>query len=116
MSNTMITAGVVAPAVVTLTDAATIAVNASEGNDFRVSIGASRVVGAPASPVDGQRITLQITQGGGGSFSVTWDGVYIFGSAGQPTLSTPAGMTDVIGFIYNAAKGKWFCVGTALGF
>lgn len=116
-TNTRITAGFVAPAVVSLTDAGTITVNAALGNDFRVTIGGSRAIGNPANAIDGQRITFQITQGGSGGFTVTWGSAYDFGAVGAaPTLSTGAGMTDVLGFIYNATHASWLCVGSALGF
>ena len=52
-----------APAVVILADAATIAVDASLGNDFRVTIAGNRTMGNPANPADGQKITFQVTQG-----------------------------------------------------
>jgi hypothetical protein len=116
MSHTTITAGLVAPAVVTLADAASIAVNAGLGNDFRVKLGASRSVANPAGGVDGQRITLMITQPAAGSATVTWGSQYKFGAAGAPRLSTAGSSTDVIGFIYNQSLGSWLCVGAALGF
>lgn len=109
--------GALAPAVVTLTDAATIAVDASLGNDFRVTIAASRTMGNPANPTDGQNITFQITQGAAGSCAITWGGSYEF-SAGlpQPRLSTAAGQTDLLAFIYNAARGKWLLAAFVNGF
>ena len=116
MTRTVVTAGYVAPAVVNLTDAATIAVDAALGNDFRVTIEASRAVGTPVNPIDGQRITFQITQGAGGSFAVAWSSAYKFGAAGAPVLSKDDGATDVVGFIYNAAKSSWLYAGSALGF
>jgi hypothetical protein len=115
-TNATITAGYIAPAVVALTDGATIAVDAALGNDFRVTIAGSRTINDPTSAVDGQRITFQITQGSGGGFIVTWGSAFDFGAAGVPTLSTAAGKTDVLGFIYNAALSSWLCVGSALGF
>ena len=94
-----------APAVVVLTDAATIAVDASLGNDFRVTIAGNRTMGNPSNPTDGQKITLQITQGAGGSSAITWGSVYQFSDGlPQPILSTTAGQTDLLAFIYNAAK------------
>jgi hypothetical protein len=114
--STIITAGYVSPAVVSLTDAATISVDAALGNDFRVTIAASRTVGNPTNGVDGQRVTFQIRQGGGGGFTANWSSQYKFGSAGAPALSAAAGATDVIGFIYNQSLGSWLCVGAALGF
>jgi hypothetical protein len=116
-SNTTITAGFVAPAVVGLGGTGTIAVNATQGNDFRVNLGGDVTIANPTGAVDGQRITFQITQSSGGSNTVSWGTAYSFGSAGgPPKLSTSGGATDVIGFIYNAAKGAWLCVGSATGF
>ena len=109
--------GAVAPAVVSLTDAATIAVDASLGNDFRVTIAANRTMGNPANPTDGQKITFQVTQGAGGSATITWGSSYEFSDGlPQPTLSTKAGQTDLLGFIYNAAKGKWLLAAFVNGF
>lgn len=109
--------GAVAPTVVALADAATIAVDASLGNDFRATIDGNRTVGVPANPTDGQKITLQVTQGAAGSFTLSWSSAFEF-SAGlpQPTLSTTAGLTDLLGFIYNASKAKWLLVAFVGGF
>jgi len=112
--------GALSPAVSTLTDAATIAVNAALGNDFRVTIGASRNMGAPSNPVNGQRITISVTQSGAGSFTITWNsgaGGYEFSSGlPAPTLSTASGTTDVLSFIYDSGRGKWLMSGYVLGF
>jgi hypothetical protein len=112
--------GYVAPAVVTLTDQATIAVDASAGNDMRVTIGASRNMGAPTNAVNGERITISVTQSGAGSFTITWNsgtGGYEFASSlPAPTLSTAAGTTDVLSFIYDSTRQKWLMVGYVLGF
>jgi len=109
--------GAVAPAVVNLADAAPIAVDASLGNDFRVTIGGNRTMGSPANPAPGQQIIFQITQGTGGPYSITWDTGYEF-SVGlpQPALSTEAGQTDLLGFIYNAAKSRWLLAAFVNGF
>lgn len=113
--HTTITAGVVAPAVITLTigSSGTVAVDAALGNDFRLNLTKAATAGNPAGGVDGQRITIQVTQNGG---SLTWGGQYNFGAAGAPTLSAKSGNTDVLGFVYNASLGSWLCVGAALGF
>jgi hypothetical protein len=114
---TTIEQGAVAPAVVLLTDAATIAVDASLGNDFRATIAASRTMGKPANPADGQQIIFQITQGAGGSSAITWDSSYEFSTGlPQPTLSTNAGQTDILGFVYNAAKRTWLLAAFVNGF
>jgi hypothetical protein len=109
--------GALAPAVVNLTDAGTISVDASAGNDFRVTIGGNRTVGIPANPTDGQKITFQVTQGTGGPYTLSWVSGYAF-SAGlaQPTLSTTAGDTDLLCFIYNSSKSAWLLAAFVNGF
>lgn len=115
MSHTTITAGHVAPAVVTLVDSTTVTVNASLGNDFRLRTTKSATIANPTGAVDGQRITFQITQGAN-SLTLHWGSQYKFGAANPPALSKTLGSTDVVGFIYNQSLGSWLCVGAALGF
>ncbi|HEV2412200.1 MAG TPA: hypothetical protein VGS28_00110 [Candidatus Saccharimonadales bacterium] len=98
-----VTAGVVA-----LTDGVNIALNASLGNTFTVTIAGSRTLSNPSNPTDGQRIIVAVTQGTGGSFTLSYGNLYEFSAnLPSPTLSTTAGMTDYLGFIYNAVSGKW---------
>lgn len=115
--STTVEPGAIAPAVVMLTDGPTISVDASKGNDFRVTLGASRTMANPANPTGGQQIIFQITQGSGGSAAITWGPAYDF-SAGlpQPTLSTTAGQTDLLGFIYDAGRSSWLLAAFVNGF
>jgi hypothetical protein len=106
--------GHLAPAVVTLTDQATIAVDASAGNDFRVTITANRTMGAPANLTDGQSLIFAITQDATGSRTITWNAAYKFGAAGAPTLTTTANATDVLAFKNYAGNVRY--LGSALGF
>jgi hypothetical protein len=109
--------GALAPAVADLTDAATIAVDASLGNDFRVTIAGNRTMGSPANPADGQQIIFQVTQGPGGPYTLGWSSAYEFSaSLPQPALSTASGNTDLLGFVYNAAKGTWLLAAFVNGF
>jgi hypothetical protein len=115
--STIVEQGALAPAVVNLTDAATIAVDASLGNDFRVTIAANRAMSNPSNPTAGQQIIFQVTQGSGGPFTLTWGSSYEFATGlPQPTLSTAAGQTDLLGFIYSAAKGTWLLAAFVNGF
>ena len=114
---TTVEPGAVSPAVVHLTDAGTIAVDASLGNDFRVTIAGNRTMGTPSNPVDGEQIIFQITQGTGAPFTITWGSGYEFSTAlPQPTLSTGAGQTDLLGFVYNATTGTWLLAAFLNGF
>lgn len=109
-------AGWLSPAVVRLTDGPVIAVNAALGNDFRVTIAASRTIQTPTNPRDGQLIMFDITQGAGGPWSITWGAGYSFGGSTQPSLSLVAGNTDLVGFKYNADKVKWLYTGALTGY
>jgi hypothetical protein len=114
---TTVESGALAPAVVHLTDAATIAVDASLGNDFRVTIAGNRTMGTPSNPSNGEQIIFQITQGTGAPFTITWANGYQFSAAlPQPTLSTSAGQTDLLGFVYNATTGTWLLAAFLNGF
>jgi hypothetical protein len=96
------------PVVVPLTDAATIAINAAAGNDFRVTLGGNRTLGNPSNPVDGQKIVIWVTQDGTGSRTLAYGSAYGFAaSLSAPVLSTAAGAVDVLGFEYFAPKSKW---------
>jgi len=105
--------------VVTLTDASTIAVDASLGTIFAVTLTASgHALGVPANPFDGQEIKIRFIQpGSGGPYTIngTWNAVYDFGTAGAPTLSTGPGNVDIVTFQYIGALSKWACTGTVLG-
>jgi hypothetical protein len=114
---TTVSSGALSPAVVDLTDAATIAVDASLGNDFRVTIAGNRTMGTPANPTDGEQLIFQITQGAGAPYTITWSSGYQFSTGlPQPALSASAGETDLLGFIYNAATGTWLLAAFLNGF
>lgn len=114
---TTVEQGALAPAVVTLTDAQTITVDASLGNDFRVTLGSSRTMGNPVNSSDGQQIIFQVTQGSAGAAGITWSTGYEFSAAlPQPALSASPGETDLLGFVYSAAKGKWLLAAFVNGF
>lgn len=114
---TTVEPGALAPVVVHLTDATTIAVDASLGNDFRVTIAGNRTMGTPSNPTNGEQIIFQITQGTGAPFTIRWASGYQFSAAlSQPTLSTSAGQTDLLGFVYNATTGTWLLAAFLNGF
>lgn len=106
--------GHLAPAVVALTDAATITLNASAGNDFRVTLAGSRTMAAPANLADGQTFTITITQDATGGRLITWDAAYKFGAAGAPTLTATANGSDVLAFKVFGSSVRY--LGGSLGF
>jgi len=109
--------GAVREAVVALTDAATIAIDASLGNIFKVTLGGNRTLGNPTNLVAGQKIVVRVKQDGTGSRTLAYDTKYRFGTdVTSPTLTTTAGKTDYLGFIYNADDDKLDCVAVAKGY
>lgn len=91
-----------------LTDAATIAVDASLGNDFTVTLGGNRTLGNPTNPVNGQKILFAIRQDGAGNRTLTLGSDYRLGTdVPSVTLSTAANKTDYLGVRYNATDAKW---------
>lgn len=102
---------------VALTDAATISVDASKGNHFRVTLGGNRTMGAPSNPTDGQKIIFEVIQDGTGSRTLAWNAAYAFGTdIPSPTLTTTASKRDFVGFVYNSTAALWYCLAVAKGY
>jgi Major tropism determinant N-terminal domain len=102
---------------VTITDAATIATDASLGNYFRVTLGGSRILGNPTNLVDGQRLTWEIIQDATGNRGLTLGSMFAFGTDVMSYVpSTAAGKTDIIGGIYNQTAAKIYVVSIVRGY
>lgn len=102
----------------TLTDAATINVDAATSNKFHVTLGGNRTIANPTNAVDGRLIIFRLQQDANGNRVVTWSGDYRFRgdlAAANVVLSTGANVTDRIAFEYHAADGKWDCVSFVKG-
>jgi hypothetical protein len=113
-----------APPLAALTDAATVTVDASLGTLRTLlttsGVGASRTMGVPSNPVDGQPLLFEVKQAAsGGPYTVTWSsaaGGYSFGAGSAPTLSTAANATDFVSFRYSSRVAKWCFMGSELGY
>ena len=55
-------------------------------------------------------ITLQLTQGGSGGYTVTWPGSVTAGVSGLPVLSGTAGLTDTLTLFTTNGGTKWTLV------
>lgn len=101
----------------TLTDAATITVDAALGNDFTVTLGGNRTLGNPSNSTNGQKILFAIRQDGTGSRTLTLDTNYRFGSdITSITLSTGVNKTDYLGVRYNGTDSKWDVISFVKGY
>ncbi len=112
-----ITVAGLTPTPVTLLDAPTIALDASLGLVFDLTLTGDHLLGNPTNPRDGQSIVLRITQGVAGNHLLTYDTAWGFGTdVTSPTLSTAAGAIDYINARYNAVALKWHVLAVARGY
>ena len=111
VANTTVTAGTdtvtpklngypVNTAALALTELATIATVATSNNVFSVTITANRILGNPTGLVRGGWYSWEITQGGVGSFELTYGNLFKF-RGGAPALTNAAGSVDVLFGYYN---------------
>lgn len=67
--------------------------------------------------VDGQKMILQLVQGGSGSYTVTFTSETKFGTSFTSiTLSTAVGTMDMVGLVYSAVNSKYNIVSFAAGY
>ena len=90
--------------VVALTDAATIAVDLSLGNNFSVTLAGNRTLGAPTNQTAGQSGVIVVTQDGTGSRTLAYNSVYKFAGGTAPTLTTTASAVDVLAYYVESAS------------
>ncbi len=88
----------------TLTDASTVAWDASLNQVTSVTLTANRAFGAPTNQVDGAVYILRVIQDGTGSRIPTWNAVFKWSSATAPTLTTTASAIDAFVFISNGTN------------
>lgn len=81
-----------------MTDAATIYPEFTSNNNFSVTLGGSRTIANPNTPVPGQTGLFYLQQDGTGSRVVSWGSSYRFSGNTAPTLSTSANTVDVIAY------------------
>jgi hypothetical protein len=90
--------------VVSLTDAATIAVDLSLGNNFSVTLAGNRTLGAPTNQTAGQSGVIVVTQDSTGSRTLAYNSVYKFAGGTAPTLTTTASAVDVLAYYVESSS------------
>jgi len=95
-SGTMVASGNAYMSIDALTDASTIAVDMSVGNNFSVTLGGNRTLGNPTNLTAGQSGIIFITQDGTGSRTLAYSSYWDFPNATAPTLTTTASAVDVL--------------------
>lgn len=106
----------VPPATVQLTDAATIAVDATLGERFKVTLTGDHILGNPTGAVDGQMLLFELIQDGTGGQAVTLGNKYNDPNGYFTGQSTAPGKRDKLGVQYNAAADKFDVLAFAVGF
>jgi hypothetical protein len=96
-----------AAAEVTLTDAATIAIDFSTFINAAVTLAGNRAMGNPTNEKVGQTGVIRIVQDGTGSRTLSYGTDWEFAGGTVPTLSTAAGAQDLL-FYYVIATDRIF--------
>ncbi|MGV6871741.1 DUF2793 domain-containing protein [Pseudochelatococcus sp. B33] len=91
---------------VTLTDAATISIDAVAGDKFRVSSSGARTVARPANLTDGARFLLRIVNTG--AITLTLNAAFAPLSGAAPAFRTASGAANTFDCVYDAAADKVF--------
>lgn len=97
-------------AVQVLTDGATINVDASLGDNCRVTLGGNRTLANPTNLIDGQVLNFRIIQDGTGSRTLAYGSNYKFPGGTAPVLTTTANAKDFMSCQWDATGGTLFCV------
>ena len=82
--------------IVTLTDGETITPDFTLGNNFQVTIAASRTIANPTGVTTGQSGVIFIQEDGTGGYTVGWGTSWDFASATAPTLITTANALNAL--------------------
>lgn len=102
--------------------AATITLDASAGNLFRVPATGNPTFAAPTNPSDGQVIVVEFTASGGARTAtlVTGSaGAWAFGTdatAVTALTATTSGLTDFWQAVYRASVNRWRVIGYSKGY
>lgn len=98
---------------VNLTDAASIAVDASLGNSFKVILGGNRAFANPSNLVGGRRYVFNLTQDGTGSRRVTFGNKYFFPNGEAPQPASAANSANIYSFTSDGTN--LYLQATAIG-
>jgi len=94
-------------AFVTLTDAATIAVDMGTFINATVTLGGNRTLGNPTNTKEGQSGVIEIVQDGTGSRTLAYGTSWEFAGGSAPTLSTAAGASDTLYYTVRSSTRIW---------
>ncbi len=107
-----------APAIGSVTaSGASVTVDVTGRDVFRLTMGASVTALTLTGAVDGQKIVLEVVQDATGSRTMTWPSNVRFGTdITAAVLTTAASKTDRVGLMYNGAASKYDVIAFCKGF
>jgi hypothetical protein len=101
--------------IVTLTDAASIAVNFNSGQNFMVSLGGNRTLESGSNVLPGQTGSIFLVQDGTGSRTLSYGANWKFPAATAPTLTTTASAIDRLDYIIYGVSAIHAVLTKAMG-
>jgi hypothetical protein len=106
----------IAPVVGSATVSGTATVNWASRDVTKLTLTGSTTI-TNSGAVDGQKVILQVIQGGSGSYTISFTSETTFGTSFTSiTLSTTVGKMDMIGLVYSAVNSKYNIVSFAAGY
>jgi len=96
-----------ATTVFSLSDAATIAINATQSCRFRVVLGGNRTLGNPSGTLNGVDFSVQVVQDGTGGRTLAYASKYVWPGGSTPTITPTANRSDLITFSYDITSDKY---------
>lgn len=105
-----------APVVQTISYSSTPTINWAGKDISKITLTGNATI-TNSGAVDGQKMILQVVQGGSGGYTVTFTSETQFGTSFTSiTLSTAVGKMDMIGLIYSSVNSKYNIVSFAAGY
>ena len=98
----------------TLTDQASIAWDVRARPVAEVTLAGNRTLANPTNPATGGVYVIEVKQDATGSRALQFGTAYNFGEEGTPSLTTTAGASDIMSFLYNDSQMKM--IGLIKGF
>lgn len=105
--------------VVTLTDGATVALDAAMGRVHKLVALGNRTISVPLNPTEGQPLVIEHTASGAArtlTLTTGSAGAFAFGSGITGLTATTSGATDYIGCVYDSTAARWRVVAYEKGY
>lgn len=109
-------AGRISEDVVVLTDASTIATDATLGNRFRVTLTANRTLGNPTGATDGQMLLFEIIEDGTGGHTIALGSKFNDPNSYFADMATAIGKRSKLGVQYNSTADKFDVMAFVTGY